>query len=108
MTKEMDSLTKTLKNYDSLEEILLDKDLTGLGDAYVNFIYSLAMSQRYQRPMGAKVKNQILADAIEKSGLRKRLPHRIDRHTRSNAAEALLVFAWLNVILDLNGSVYAK
>lgn len=96
---------KTLKKYDRLEELLLDKDLAGLGDAYVNFIYSLAMSQRNQRPMGAKVKNQVLADAVEKSGLRRLLPRRVDRHKRGNAAEALLVFAWLDDLLDLNDCV---
>jgi hypothetical protein len=101
----MRSPVKTLKKYDRLEELLLDKDLAGLGDAYVNFIYSLAMSQRYQRPMGVKVKNQTLADAVEKSGLRRLLPRRVDLHKRGNAAEALLVFAWLGDLLDLDNCV---
>ena len=101
----MSPQAKTLKRYDSLEELLLDKDLAGLGDAYVNFIYSLAMSQRHQRPVGAKVKNLVLAEAVEKSGLRKLLPHRVNRHVRGNAAEALLVFAWLGDLLDLNDCV---
>jgi hypothetical protein len=90
----------TLRKYDSLEELLLDKDLAALGDSYVNFIYSLAMSQRLKRPVGAKVNNQTLAEAVTKSGLRKFLPHRVDRHTRGNAAEALLVFAWLGDLLE--------
>lgn len=85
----------TLRTYDSLEELLLDKDLAALGDSYVNFIYSLAMSQKHGRPTGAKVNNQVLAKAVQKSGLRKFLPHRVDKHARGNAAEALLVFAWL-------------
>jgi hypothetical protein len=29
------------------------------------------------------------------------LPKRIDRHTQGNAAEALIVYAWLNEILSL-------
>lgn len=95
MTKEKPQSVPALKTYKSLQELLLDKDLAGLGDAYVNFVYSLAMSQKHGRPMGAKVNNQVLADAVETSGLRKFLPHRVDRHTRGNAAEALLVFAWL-------------
>jgi len=95
MTKEKAQSVPTLKSYNSLRELLLDKDLAGLGDAYVNFVYSLAMSQKHGRPIGAKVNNEILADAVEASGLRKFLPHRVDRHTRGNAAEALLVFAWL-------------
>jgi hypothetical protein len=85
----------TLRTYNSLEELLLDKDLAALGDSYVNFVYSLAMSQKHGRPTGAKVNNQVLASAVQKSGLRKFLPHRVDKHARGNAAEALLVFAWL-------------
>ena len=102
MAKEMSNLTPTLKSYDSLEELLLDKDLAGLGDSYVNFVYSLAMSQKRGRPVGAKVSNQVLAQAVETSGLRKLLPHRVDRHARGNAAEALLVFAWLQDTLEMN------
>jgi len=95
----------TLKSYASLKDLLLDKDLAGLGDSYVNFVYSLAMSLRHGHPLGAKVNNQVLADAVQASGLRKFLPHRVDRHARGNAAEALLVFAWLQDILELDDCV---
>ena len=98
----MSNLTRTIKSYESLEELLLDKDLAGLGDSYVNFVYSLAMSQKHGRPVGAKVSNQVLSRAVETSGLRKSLPHRVDRHARGNAAEALLVFAWLQGILEMD------
>jgi len=92
----------TLRKYDSFGELLLDKDLAALGDSYVNFVYSLAMSKRFNRPMGAKVDNQTLAEAVTRSGLRRFLPHRVDRHTRGNAVEALLVYAWLDNLLELN------
>lgn len=84
-----------LKEYKSLEEVLVDKDLAGLGDAYVNFLYSLVVSQKSGHPTGAKVNNRVLAKALRKAGLRKFLPRRIDRHVLGNAAEALIVFAWL-------------
>jgi len=92
----------TLRKYDRLEELLLDKDLAALGDSYVNFVYSLAMSQKLKRPVGAKVDNQTLAEAVTKSGLRRFLPHRVDRQRRGNAAEALLVFAWLGDLLEFD------
>jgi len=98
----MNNPTPTLKSYNSVEELLLDKDLAGLGDSYVNFVYSLAMSQKCGHPTGAKVNNQILARAVKASGLRALLPHRVDRHMRGNAAEALLVFAWLQDTLEMN------
>jgi hypothetical protein len=92
----------TLRRYDCLEDLLRDKDLAALGDSYVNFVFSLAMSQKQRRPVGAKVDNQTLADAVTKSGLRKFLPHRVDRHAKGNAAEALLVFAWLGDMLEFD------
>lgn len=88
-----------LKKYKNLREVLLDKDLAGLGDMYVNFVYSLALSQKLRKPAGAKVNNRILAEAVKKSGLRKMLPRRVDRHAQGDAAEALIVYAWLQGIV---------
>ncbi len=105
MAEKMNHFTPTLKSYDSLTELLLDKDLASLGDSYVNFVYSLAMSQKLGHPTGAKVNNKVLADAVETSGLRKFLPHRVDRHARGNAAEALLVFAWLQDMLEMEDCI---
>ncbi|UCH71253.1 MAG: hypothetical protein JSV29_04645 [Candidatus Bathyarchaeota archaeon] len=87
--------SKLLERHESLESVLLDKDLAGLGDTYVNFVYSLMLSCRLERPTGAKVNNRILAEAVKRSGLRRMLPRRVDRHDRGNAAEALIVYAWL-------------
>jgi hypothetical protein len=104
MATEMNE-NSVLRNYKNLEEVLLDKDLAGLGDAYVNFLFSLAVSKRLGRPVGAKVNNKVLAEAIRKAGLRNLLPHRIDRHVLGNAAEALIVFAWLSNKLTLEDSL---
>jgi len=89
-----------LKKYASLQEIMLDKDLAKLGDAYVNFLYSLALSQRLGKPIGAKVDNQTLAGALRNAGLREILPKRTDRHIQGNAAEALIAYAWLRKVSD--------
>ncbi len=102
MAEEMNDPTPTLRSYNNVEELLLDKDLASLGDSYVNFVYSLAVSQKTGQPIGAKVNNEVLSKAVEASGLRALLPHRVDRHTRGNAAEALLVFAWLQDTLEMN------
>lgn len=98
----MNDPTPTLKSYTSVEELLLDKDLASLGDSYVNFVFSLALSQKTGHPTGAKVNNQVLSKAVEASGLRRLLPHRVDKHARGNAAEALLVFAWLQDTLEMD------
>jgi hypothetical protein len=76
-----------------------------LGDAYVNFTYSLALSVRAGKPCGKKVKGAPLAEAVRKAGLRELLSSRIDKHVLSDAAEALLVYAWLNDTITLEESV---
>jgi len=84
-----------IKQHESLSEILLDQKLAQLGDAYVNFLYSLAISKKTGEPAGIKVKGRLLADAFKKAGLRKFLPSRVDRHKQADAAEALIVYAWV-------------
>ena len=84
-----------IPNHESLSEILMDHKLAKLGDAYVNFLYSLAISQRTGEPDGIKVKGRLLADAFKKAGLRKFLPSKVDRHKQADAAEALIVYSWL-------------
>jgi hypothetical protein len=94
-----------LKNYSNLSEILTDKPLAALGDAYVNFVYSLALSKKLRKPSGKKVKGAPLAEAVRKAGLRKFMPSRIDKHGISDAAEALLVYAWLTNVITIEQSV---
>jgi hypothetical protein len=84
-----------LPKYETLTEVLMDQKLAKLGDAYVNFLYSLVLSKKNKEPTGTKVKGRILADAFKKSGLRKFLPSRITRHKQADAAEALIVYAWI-------------
>ena len=84
-----------IQQHESLSEVLMDQKLAQLGDAYVNFLYSLAISKKTGEPAGIKVKGRLLADAFKKAGLRKFLPSRVDRHKQADAAEALIVYAWV-------------
>jgi len=93
--------------HESLRAVLLDHDLAALGDAYVNFVYSLALSEKQCKPVGRKVDSSVLAAAIRKAGLRASLPSRTDRHKQADAAEALIVYAWLNNIVSLDEAVQA-
>ena len=83
------------QQYESFTEVLMDQKLAKLGDAYVNFLYSLALSKKTGEPTGIKVKGRLLADAFKKAGLRKFLPSRTDRHKQADAAEALIVYPWI-------------
>jgi len=94
-----------LKPYKNLNEVLTDHKLASLGDVYVNFVYALALSNKRRVPSGAKVKGSILAEAIKRADLREFLPSRMERHLLADAAEALIVYAWLNNFVTLGESV---
>jgi hypothetical protein len=89
----------------SLRAVLTDHNLASLGDAYVNFIYSLTLSNKNGKPSGTKVKGSTLAEALRKAGLREFLPARMSRHELADAAEALTVYGWLQNCVTLNQSV---
>lgn len=86
-------------------EILSNKKLARLGDSYVNFIFSLALSKRRGEPVGVRVKSRVLADALKMANLRDLLPRRTDTHSQADASEAFIVYAWLHEIVSLKESV---
>ena len=88
-----------------LRLVLADSRLAKLGDAYVNFVFSLGRSRALQEPQGIKVSDRILAEALRRSGLRQELPRRTTRQDCANAVEALLVFAYLNKLVTLEEAV---
>jgi len=94
-----------VQQYESLSEVLMDQKLAKLGDAYVNFLYSLALSKTSGEPTGIKVKGSLLADGFKKAGLRKFLPSRVDRHKQADAAEALIVYAWIQGSMTMEESL---
>jgi hypothetical protein len=94
-----------LKAYENLTEVLTDRKLAALGDSYVNFAFSLAVSIRKREPSGVKVKGSLLAEALRKAGLREYLPSRMTKHMLADAAEALIVYGWLNNCITLEESV---
>lgn len=94
-----------MPKYETLQEILYDQKLAALGDAFTNFVYSLALSTKKGEPTGTKVDNRILSRAVKKAGLREFLPKRIDRHKQADAAEALLVYAWIKKAVTIHQAV---
>lgn len=96
---------KFQKDSTSLTQVMMDHKLASLGDAFVNFACSLALSNRTTEPIGMKVKGSILAEALRKSGLRECLGFRLTRHELADAAEALLVYGWLKGHITLDESV---
>ena len=88
-----------------MAEVLVDRPLASLGDAYINFVCSLALSKKTGRPLGVKVKGSLLAQALRNAGLREYLPSRMTRHALADAAEALIVYGWLKKVISLEETV---
>jgi len=84
----------------ALREIMLDRGLAGLGDALLNFAFSLALSLEEGRPMGRRLDNRFLAEALRASGLRGEAPRRMDKHELADAAEAILAYGWLTGLVS--------
>lgn len=94
-----------IPEYKSLPEVLGDHKLAALGDAYVNLLFSLAMSKKTGEPVGMRVDNNLLALALRKAGLRGLLPSRTNRHEQADAAEALIVYAWIQNAMTIEEGV---
>ena len=90
---------------DPIRQIMRNKQLASLGDAYVNFVYSLALTRLSGRPEGTKISDRILAQAFRLSGLRDHLGTRVTKKDFANASEALLAEAYLKGLLTIEESV---
>ncbi|MBS7632847.1 hypothetical protein KEJ15_04395 [Candidatus Bathyarchaeota archaeon] len=89
----------------SLAEVLADRGLASLGDSFVNFVCSIALSNKMGKPIGTKVKGKVLAEALKKAELRGHAPSRRTRHMLADAAEALMAYAWLNGYVEFGECV---
>ena len=78
-----------------------DQRLSKLGDALLNLIYSLSLSQIHGRPDGAKIPNRTLARAMDESRHRSLVPKGSDKHIRGDLVEAIFAYAWLKGLLDI-------
>jgi hypothetical protein len=92
--------------YKNIQEILTDHSLATLGDAYTNLIYSIYLSTKTGKPTGAKANSHMLSNALKQAGLRELLPSRVDRHKQADAAEALLVYVWLQGLTTITENVH--
>ncbi|MCS7120704.1 MAG: ribonuclease III family protein [Nitrososphaerota archaeon] len=91
--------------HENISAVLEDRDLASLGDAFVNFLYSLALSKKCGRPVGRKVDSSVLASALRKADLRKFLPSRTDRHRQADAAESIILYGWMSGAVDLEEAI---
>jgi putative ribosome biogenesis GTPase RsgA len=85
-----------------LQEVLRNLKLARLGDAYVNFLFSLALTEAKGTPIGIKVSDRVLFEAAKKSGIKSLLPRRMKRGQVANVVEALIVDSWLKKSFSLD------
>ena len=92
-------------NSETIQRVLRDKKLATLGDAFVNFIYSLALTKLNGRPEGTKVSDRVLSEAFRLADLRRHLGARLSRKDLANAAESLLAEAYRKNLISIDESV---
>jgi len=92
-------------NPEAIQRVLRDKQLASLGDAFVNFIYSLALTKLNGRPEGTKVSDRVLSEAFRLADLRRHLGARLSRKDLANAAESLLAEAYRKNLISIDESV---
>ncbi len=80
-------------------------ELANVGDNFVNLIYSLALSDVMKKPVGKKVSNYILSEALIKSGLREHGGRRLDKHGMADFVESIVFFVWAKEMISLEESV---
>jgi hypothetical protein len=91
---------------ETIRHVVNDKQLASLGDAFVNFIYSLALTKINGRPQATKVSDRILSEAFRLAGLREYLGTRLSRKDLANAAESLLIEAYRKQLISIDESVF--
>jgi hypothetical protein len=84
------------------QEILRNRKLARLGDAYVNFLFSLALTKATGIPVGVKVSDRVLFEVAKKTGIRPLLPKRIKRGEVANAIEAIIIDSYMRRSLELD------
>ncbi len=92
-------------NVETIQRAVRDRQLASLGDAFVNFVYSLALTQINGHPKGVKVSDKILSEAFKLAGLRQYLGTRLSKKDLANASESLLMEAYRRQLLTIEESV---
>ncbi len=80
-------------------------ELSKIGDPFVNFVYSLALSKTSNKPLGQKVSNRILSEALVKAGLRSFAGRRMKKEDLGDYTEGLLFKAYVEGIITIEESV---
>ena len=90
------------KTKQKLREIMRNRNLAKFGDALVNFIYSLAKTKVYDKPVGERVYDKALLEAVRQAGLRALMPSSSTAGEVGDGAEALIGHSYLNGLYTID------
>jgi ribonuclease III-like protein len=94
-----------MSKVETIQRVMRDRQLASLGDAFINFVYSLALTQLSGHPKGVKVSDKVLSEAFKLAGLRQHLGTRLSKKDLANASESLLMEAYRRQLLTIEESV---
>ena len=97
--------SETPSQRSNLSDLLLDKNLAKLGDSYINFLYSIAMTITKKEPTGIKVSDRLLALAAKEAGMRVLLPKRTPIGRVADAVEVLLIHSVISGSLKMKDMI---
>ncbi|NHJ31646.1 MAG: hypothetical protein FK732_02175 [Asgard group archaeon] len=89
----------------NLRVTMRNRDLAKFGDALVNFIYSLAKTKVFDKPVGERVYDKALSEALRKAGLRALMPSSSTAGEVGDGAEALIGHSFLNGLFTMDEMV---
>lgn len=69
--------------------------LSGIGDSFVNLIYSLALSNAEGKAQSKRAHNHVLAEALLRADLRGLAGSRLDQHGLADFVEGYIFHAWV-------------
>jgi hypothetical protein len=89
-----------------IKTIASSKGIAQLGDAFINFLYSVSRSIAYKQASGCKVSDTVLSNAYRASLLKKKVLMKGDRDKIGDGVEAIIIWAWAQNYLTLKEMLY--
>ncbi|MBK5114298.1 MAG: hypothetical protein KGD59_13785 [Candidatus Heimdallarchaeota archaeon] len=90
------------KTKQNLRRIMRNRDLAKFGDSLVNFIYSLAKTKVYDKPVGERVYDKALLEAVRETGLRALMQSSSTAGEVGDGAEALIGHSYLSGLFTID------
>lgn len=97
----MKKATLSIELKQKLVLIMRDHSLAKFGDSLINFVYSLARTNVMKKPIGERVLDKALAEAVKNSGLRSVMKSSASAGDIGDGAEALIGYTYLNDLMTI-------